>query len=94
MALKLNNWDGSKFLTSKKAIKEYLKIVFEDKPEQGLLNLTIKDIAKARGGVTLFAREAGVKRSELIEATKLNGQINVDVMQKILKTFGLKLNVN
>ena len=91
--LKLIKWDGSKCIETKQDAKLLLKMALEDGGEPEVIALTLRDIAKARGGVTKLARETGLTRTALYKI--LNGESvpSFVTLQKILKAFDLELTI-
>lgn len=91
--LKLIKWDGSKCIETKQDAKLLLKMALEDGGEPEVIALTLRDIAKARGGVTKLARETGLTRMALYKILNGESAPSFVTLQKILKAFDLELTI-
>lgn len=91
--MKLLNWDGSKYIKTKKDAAAALKYSFEEGGEMEAIASTIGDIAKARGGISKLARETGLTRMTLYKIIKGQTIPSFTTLQKIVKAFGLKLTI-
>ena len=55
--------------------------------------IALKDIAKARGGITKLARETNLNRENIYRIFSKNGNPRIMTLEKILNNFGLKFSI-
>ena len=90
----IREYDASEYLETPEDIAGYLNAVMEemsDDDDPRLLMMALRDVVKARGGVSALAREAGLNRVALSRA--LSGQRNprLDTLAKLSAACGVKL---
>ena len=71
----IREYDASEYLETPEDIAGYLNAVMEEMGEDDdprLLMMALRDVVKARGGVSALAREAGLNRAALSRV--LSGQ--------------------
>lgn len=88
---KATKWDASEYLESEADIAAYLNAVLED-GDTSVIATALGDIARAKGMIQL-AKETGVTRDGLYKALSPTGNPSFDTVQKIIRAFGLKLDV-
>lgn len=88
---KATKWDASEYLESEADIAAYLNAVLED-GDTSVIATALGDIARAKG-MTQLAKETGVTRDGLYKALSPTGNPSFDTVQKIIRAFGLKLDV-
>ena len=72
---------------------EYLKAAMEDEEEPRVLQIALRHIAAARGGVSKVAVAAGVPRETLNRALMSRGATRLSTLQAVTKAVGMKLTV-
>lgn len=87
----VSDWDSGLYLKTQKDISEYLDAVFEIGDAE-LIKSAIEKVARSRG-MTAVAKEAGISRQGLYNALSETGNPGMQVMNNILKTFGVRLSV-
>ena len=90
----IREYDASEYLETPEDIAEYLNVVMEemsDDDDPRLLMMALRNVVKARGGVSALAREAGLNRAALSRA--LSGQRipRLDTLAKLSAACGVKL---
>lgn len=88
---KATKWDASKYLETEADIAAYLNAALED-GDVSVLAAALGDIARAKG-MTQLARETSITRDGLYKALSPTGNPSFDTVQKVIKAFGLKLDV-
>lgn len=88
---KATKWDSSEFLETKEDIAAYLNAALED-GDASVIAAALGDIARAKG-MTQLAKETGITRDGLYKALSSTGNPSFDTVQKVMKAFGLKLDV-
>ena len=88
---KAAKWDASEFLESEEGIAAYLNAALED-GDTAIIAAALGDIARAKG-MTQLAKETGITRDGLYKALSPTGNPSFDTVQKVVKAFGLKLDV-
>ena len=84
--------DASEYIRTPEEIAEYLNVTLEEMGDDPrLLMLALRDIVKARGGISSIARQANLDRVALSRA--LSGQRNprLDTLAKVTAACGVKL---
>jgi probable addiction module antidote protein len=84
-------WDVVDHLDSDEAIAHYLDAVLEE-DDPVLLAAALGDVARAKG-MTNVSRETGLGRESLYKALSSNGNPEFATVQKVIRSFGLKLHV-
>ena len=70
----------------------YLNAAFED-GDTSVIAAALGDVARAKG-MTQLAKETGITRDGLYKALSPTGNPSFDTVQKILRPFGLRLDVS
>lgn len=84
-------WDASEYLETETDIAAYLNAALED-GDTSVIAAALGDIARAKG-MTQLAKETGITRDGLYKALSPTGNPSFDTVQKVVKAFGLKLDV-
>ena len=69
----------------------YLNAALED-GDTSVIVTALGDIARAKG-MTQLAKETGITRDGLYKALSPTGNPSFDTVQKVVKAFGLKIDV-
>ena len=85
------NWDASKYLETEEDMAAYLNAALED-GNTSVIAVALGDIARAKG-MTQLSKETGITRDGLYKALSPTGNPSFDTVQKVIKAFGLKLDV-
>ena len=88
---KATSWDAADYLDTEADIAAYLNAAFED-GDTSVIAAALGDVARAKG-MTQLAKETGITRDGLYKALSPTGNPSFDTVQKILRAFGLKLDV-
>ena len=88
---KTTTWDATDHLATEADIAAYLNAAFED-GDTSVIAAALGDVARAKG-MTQLAKETGITRDGLYKALSPTGNPSFDTVQKILRAFGLKLDV-
>lgn len=88
---KAKKWDASEHLETEADIAAYLNAALED-GDTSVIAAALGDIARAKG-MTQLAKETGITRDGLYKALSPTGNPSFDTVQKVIKAFGLKLDV-
>lgn len=88
---KAKKWDASEYLETEADIAAYLNAALED-GDTSVIAATLGDIARAKG-MTQLAKETGITRDGLYKALSPTGNPSFDTVQKVIRAFGLKLDV-
>ena len=88
---KAKKWDASECLETEADIAAYLNAALED-GDTSVIAAALGDIARAKG-MTQLAKETGITRDGLYKALSPTGNPSFDTVQKVIKAFGLKLDV-
>lgn len=84
-------WDASEYLETEADIAAYINAALED-GDTAIIAAALGDIARAKG-MTLLAKETGITRDGLYKALSPTGNPSFDTVRKVIKAFGLKLDV-
>ncbi|MEY8405493.1 addiction module antidote protein [Adlercreutzia muris] len=84
-------WDASVHLETEEGMAAYLNAALED-GDTSVIAAALGDIARARG-MTQLSKETGITRDGLYKALSPTGNPSFDTVQKVIKAFGLKLDV-
>lgn len=88
---KATKWDASEYLETEADIAAYLNAALED-GDTSVIASALGDIARAKG-MTQLAKETGITRDGLYKALSPTGNPSFDTVQRVVKAFGLKLDV-
>ena len=88
---KATKWDASEYLTTEEDMAAYLNAALED-GDISVIAAALGDIARAKG-MTQLSKETGITRDGLYKALSPTGNPSFDTVQKVIKAFGLKLDV-
>lgn len=88
---KATRWNASGYLESEADIAAYLNAALED-GDTSEIATALGDIARAKG-MTQLAKETGITRDGLYKALSPTGNPSFDTVQKVVRAFGLKLNI-
>ncbi|MGA8163362.1 MAG: addiction module antidote protein [Acidobacteriaceae bacterium] len=72
---------------------EYLRAALEDTEEPGVLLISLRRVAEARGGVAKIAKAAGIERESLYRALSRRGNPRWSTLVAVTRAMGLKLTV-
>ncbi len=89
---KATTWDAADYLETEADIAAYLNAAFED-GDTSVIAAALGDVARAKG-MTQLAKETGITRDGLYKALSPTGNPSFDTVQKVVKAFGLKLDVS
>lgn len=84
-------WDASEYLETEEDMAAYLNAALED-GDTSVVAAALGDIARAKGMIQL-SKETGITRDGLYKALSPTGNPSFDTVQKVIRAFGLKLNV-
>jgi len=86
-----DDWVADLLKSEPNGVDEYLKIAFEefikDGNEKALL-ITLRQIAKAKGGFQMLAEKTGIKRESLYRSLSENGNPRLKTLTAILSALG------
>lgn len=85
-------WDAADYLETEADIAAYLNAAFED-GDTSVIAAALGDVARAKG-MTQLSKETGITRDGLYKALSPTGNPSFDTVQKVVKAFGLKLDVS
>lgn len=88
---KATSWDAADYLETEADIAAYLNAAFED-GDTSVIAAALGDVARAKG-MTQLAKETGITRDGLYKALSPTGNPSLDTVQKVVKAFGLKIDV-
>ena len=84
--------DASAYLTTPEEIAAYLNAVIEEMGDDPrLLMIALRNVAKARGGISELAREANVDRVSLSRTLSGQRTPRLDTLTKVTGACGVKL---
>lgn len=89
---KATTWDAADYLETEADIAAYLNAAFED-GDTSVIAAALGDVARAKG-MTQLSKETGITRDGLYKALSSTGNPSLDTVQKVVKAFGLKLDVS
>jgi len=84
--------DLSIWLQDAENAAEYLNAAIED-GDKSVLLLALRDVAKARGGMTAVAEKAHLGRESLYKMLSTRGNPEFKSIASVLHGMGLKLNI-
>ena len=85
------NWDASEYLETEEDMAAYLNAALED-GNTSVVAAALGDIARTKG-ITQLSKETGITRDGLYKALSPAGNPSFDTVQKVVRAFGLKLDV-
>lgn len=85
------SWDASKYLETEEDMAAYLNAALED-GDASVIAAALGDIARTKG-MTQLSKETGITRDGLYKALSPAGNPSFDTVQKVVRAFGLKLDV-
>lgn len=88
---KASKWDVSEYLATAEGRADYLRAALEE-DDISVMAAALGDIARAKG-MTQLSKETGITRDGLYKALSPTGNPSFDTVRKVVKAFGLKLNV-
>lgn len=88
---KATKWDSSEFLKTEEDIAAYLNAALED-GDTSVIAAALGDVARVKG-MTQLAKETGITRDGLYKALSPTGNPSFDTVQKVVKAFGLRMDV-
>ena len=88
---KVTKWDASEYLATEEDMAAYLNAALEE-GDASMIAAALGDIARAKG-MTQLSKETGITRDGLYKALSPTGHPSFDTVQKVVKAFGLKLDV-
>lgn len=88
---KTTKWDVPEYLATAEGRAAYLRAALEE-DDISVIAAALGDIARAKG-MTQLSKETGITRDGLYKALSPTGNPSFDTVQKVVKAFGLKLNV-
>ena len=91
MTIEIRPYDAAEYLDTDQAIGAYLAAAFEE-GDPALIRVALGTVARAKG-MTQLAREIGMTREGLYKALSEVGNPGFDVVAKLLRAFGLQLEV-
>jgi probable addiction module antidote protein len=84
--------DASAYLNTAEEIAAYLNAVVEEMGDDPrLLMIALRNVAKAKGGISELAREADLDRVSLSRALSGNRMPRLDTLSKLSSACGIKL---
>lgn len=89
---KATTWDAADYLETEADIAAYLNAAFED-GDTSVIAAALGDVARAKG-MTQVSKETGITRDGLYKALSPAGNPSLDTVQKVVRAFGLKLDVS
>lgn len=84
-------WDAPEYLETEEDMAAYLNAALED-GDTAVIVAALGDIARAKG-MTQLSKETGITRDGLYKALSPTGNPSFDMVQKVIRAFGLKLDV-
>ena len=88
---KAAGWDAADYLETEADIAAYLNAALED-GDASVVAAALGDIARVKG-MTRLSKETGITRDGLYKALSPTGNPSFDTVQKVVRAFGLKLDV-
>lgn len=88
---KATTWGAADHLETEAGITAHLNAAFED-GGTSVIAAALGDVARAKG-MTQLSKETGITRDGLHKALSPTGNPSFDTAQKVVKAFGLRLDV-
>lgn len=89
---KATKWDSAEFLTAEEDMVAYLNAALEN-GDTSVIVAALGDIARSKG-MTQLSRETGITRDGLYKALSPTGNPSFATVQRVVRAFGLKLDVS
>ncbi|MCL2333001.1 MAG: putative addiction module antidote protein [Actinomycetia bacterium] len=89
MTEKFHDYDATEFLETEDDIAYYLEAVMDEDP--ALLPAALREVARARGGMTELARKTGLSRESLYRSLTEDSDPRFSTVCKITAAFGVPL---
>ncbi len=87
-------WDAANYLKSEEDMAAYLEAAMEEAGDDpAFITAVLGDIARARGGITQLANDAGMTRAGLYRALTPGTKPSLDTVLKISKALGFELRL-
>ncbi|MCL2655070.1 MAG: putative addiction module antidote protein [Coriobacteriia bacterium] len=86
---KLSDFDATEFLKTEEDIAYYLECVMDEDP--ALLPAALREVARARGGMTELARKTGLSRESLYRSLREGSDPRYSTICKIMAAYGVPL---
>lgn len=84
--------DASEYINTPEEIAEYLNVTLEEMGDDPrLLMLALRNIVKARGGISSIARQTNLDRVALSRALSGHRNPRLDTLTKVTAACGVKL---
>jgi len=90
--MKTAQYKTSDYLKTQDDIFYYIDAALEDGKKEVLLE-ALRNIAKAKGGMTSLANETGLNRESLYKTLSENGNPRYETLTAIIKALGFRLSV-
>ena len=90
--MKAATYESSDYLKTQDDIYHYIDAALEDGHPKVLLE-ALKNIAKAKGGMTNLAKETGLNRESLYRTLSQDGNPRYETLTAIIKAMGFRLSV-
>ena len=90
--MKATNYNTSDYLKTQDDIFYYIDAALEDGNKEILLE-ALRNIAKAKGGMTSLAKETGLNRESLYKTLSESGNPKYETLTVIIKALGFRLSV-
>jgi probable addiction module antidote protein len=89
---KISKFDAADFLRSKADVIAYLQACIDEAGDDAsVIAEALGAIARARGGITKVAREAGLTREGLHKALAKNGNPSLGTFLKVTRAVGVRM---
>jgi probable addiction module antidote protein len=89
--MKTTKFDAAKYLINEERIAEYLSAILEENPDS--FPKALGTVVRARG-VSETAKQTGLSRETLYSALDDGGNPTLSTINKILRSFNVKLNAS
>jgi probable addiction module antidote protein len=87
--IKISEFDAAKYLTSDKAIAEYLSIILEENDAE-LFMQAFQNVIRAKG-IAQLARETGLNRESLYKTISQGAKPRFETILKLIDASGFSL---
>lgn len=89
--IKISEFDAAKYLTSDKAIAEYLSVVLADNDAE-LFMLAFQNVIRAKG-IAQIAKETGLNRESLYKTISQGAKPRFETVLKLINASGFALSL-
>lgn len=89
MALNISDYDFGEFLENEEDVFYFLECVMDEDP--ALLPAALREVARARGGMTALARKTGLSRESLYRSLTEESDPRYSTICKIMTAYGVPL---